>query len=278
MKKYIVIAGASSGIGLELTKKFLDDNAKVFACSRSKKNLKKNKNLIVFDKCDVSKEKDIKRFVRKVKQKTKKIDILINCAGFFGPIGPFYKNKSEDWIYTIKTMVFGTFLMSKHLVPLLKKSIKPTIINFSGGGAFNPFPNYSAYATSKSAVVRLTENMATELKKYKIVVNAIAPGFVLTDIHKKTLKAGPKKSGKKHYEETKKKIIRDSVPISKVIDCIKFLISDSGRKISGKTISASFDPWDKEIFAKKHLEINKSSLYTMQRINLIHLKKEIFEK
>src|SRR5262249_9635289 len=99
------------------------------------------------------------------------------------------------WWQTIETNLRGAFLIAQHMVPLLRNGNWPRLINFSGGGAFSPLANYSAYACAKAAIVRLTECLAEELAPANIRVNAVAPGFVPTEMHQATLAAGESRAG-----------------------------------------------------------------------------------
>jgi len=144
-------------------------------------------------------------------------------------------------------------------------------VNVSGGGAFAPFPNYSAYAVSKAAVVRLTETLAVELAPQGIAVNAIAPGFVATEIHDATLREGVERAGQEHFEQTQRLLRQGAVPIERVVACLQFLLSDRAEGLTGKTISASFDPWGTPTFTAWIPQMNQSELYTLRRINLGHL-------
>lgn len=269
----IVITGAGTGIGATLAKTLSKDGHTIFICGRRINKLEEvasTSNKIHFQSCDVSNEEDAINFSEFVKNKTDYVDILINCAGVFGPIGRFDITDSFEWKKTFEINTFGTYLMTKYLLDLILKSDTKKIINFSGGGAFSPFPNYSSYAVSKAAVVRLSENLATELSDVGVTVNCIAPGFVATDLHKSTLKAGEKNAGNQ-YNITVKKLKKGSVPIDTPVNCVKFLISPESRGLTGKTISASFDKWDTNVFKKNIDELNSSDLYTQRRINLINL-------
>lgn len=151
---------------------------------------------------------------------------------------------------------------------MIKKSKVKKIINFSGGGAFYSFPNYSSYATSKAALVRFTETIADELKLEGISVNCIAPGFVSTNIHKKTIKSGPKSAGKVFFSETINKIKNGGTPLNRIFNCVNFLISEKSKSLTGKTISVNFDPWHEKKFQKNIKKIIKTDELTMRRINL----------
>jgi short-subunit dehydrogenase len=242
----------------------------VIICGNNKNNIlkmKKKKNILSY-KCDVSNLKSVIKFSKSLKTKIKKIDVIINCAGTYGNIGKFYNLSFSQWKKAIEINFFGVFLICKYFLKFLEKSKIKKIINFAGGGAFNAFPNYSSYATSKSAVVRFTETIAEELKSKKISVNCVAPGFVATNIHKKTIKSGVKKAGNKFYFETMKKIKIGGTPYQKIINCLNFLISKRSKSLTGKTISVNFDKWNTTIFQKKISLINSTDALTMRRVNL----------
>ena len=270
----ILITGGGSGIGAALAKELSLDTHSVIICGRTAHKLRKvakiNKNIYYFV-CDVSDEENVIAFSDFVKGKFDYIDVIINCAGLQGAIGRFDQTDSKMWKKTFEINMFGVYLITKHFLPLLCRSNVKKIINFAGGGAFNAFPNYSAYAVSKAGVVRFSENIAVELTDLGVQVNCIAPGFVATDMHKATLNVGEKAAGKEYHEFTKSKLREGSVPIDVVVNCIKFLISESSNGLNGKTISASFDKWNTETFRENIPQITKSDLYTMRRINLINL-------
>lgn len=277
--RHIVVAGASSGIGAAITRELSGAGTALYVCARRTDRLTEvtQNNTIAFGyHCDVSKEDQVKDFVGEVRKQAPQIDALINCAGGFGSIGPTIHTNSDEWFKTVKTVLFGTYLMIKHVAPLMIGERHPRIINFSGGGAFSPFPNYSAYAVSKAAVVRLTENLAVELAPSGIAVNAVAPGFVVTEIHDATLQAGPEAAGAEHFERTQILVEGGQTPIAVPVACVKFLLSDAAKNLTGKTISANFDPWDQPEFVQSIDQINSSDLYTQRRINLVNLPEDEF--
>lgn len=269
----ILITGGGSGIGAALAGDLSRAGHSVVICGRRKNNLlevaRTGKNITTYV-CDVSNEEDVLGFVDFVKGRFDRIDVIINGAGLFGAIGRFDRTDSKVWMKTLEINIFGTYLISKHFLDLLLRSKVKKIINFSGGGAFGTFPNYSAYAVSKAAVVRFSENTAAELADMGVQVNCIAPGFVATQIHEATVKAGEKAAGE-HFNKTISQLKEGSVPIEVVVDCVKFLISPKSNGLIGKTISASFDKWDTDIFRDSIKMIASSDLYTMRRINLVNL-------
>lgn len=273
-RRHVVITGASSGIGAALTKSLAADGCALYVCGRTITDLDDvtRRNIIAFGHpCDVSKEAQVAAFVEKIRARTSHVDGLINCAGHFGAIGPLVDTDSREWLSALEVNLFGTYLMIKHIVPLMKSGSRSSIINFAGGGAFSPFPNYSAYAVSKAAVVRLTETLAVELAASQIAVNAVAPGFVATRIHEATLRVGPDKAGEEHFNYTQRMATQGKDAMERAVSCVQFLLSESAHGLTGKTISAGFDPWSTSAFRERIASINQSDLYTMRRINLVNL-------
>lgn len=274
MTKNIVITGASSGIGAALTHALARDGHRLFVCARRADRLAEvteNGKLAVFSAVDVAKDGDMAGFAALVGKEVEKVDALICCAGAYGPIGPAHEISGDAWMMALSANLFGTFLAARHFIPLMPKHAGARIITFSGGGAFNPLPHYSAYAVSKAGVVRLSETLAEELKPLGIAVNGVAPGFVQTEIHDATLAAGPAKAGTEFYAATQAKLQEGGVPMEIPIGCVRFLLSSASDGLTGKTISAGFDPWRDPEFAQNIAAVNASELYTMRRINIVNL-------
>lgn len=275
----IVIAGASAGIGHALACALAGAGHRVIGCSRDLEALRAALQDVpgaTSFACDVTSESAVTQFVRDVAAMHTHVDVLINCAGGFGAIGPIDQTDSTEWFDTIRANLFGPFLTVKQFLPLLERSRVPHVINFSGGGAFSPFANYSAYAASKTALVRLTETLAVELAGRGIAVNAVAPGFVPTRTHQATIHAGAEKAGLLQYRRAQALYNNRSTALTRdrldtVVRCVEALISPDYRGLTGKTISANFDPWSSVKFREHIQHINKSELYTMRRINVVNL-------
>ncbi len=270
---HIVIAGASSGIGAALCKAFAAEGHDVYICGRRTEKLKAAAagGVANIFTCDVTKRDQAEAFARFVETHTPVIDVLINCAGSFGAIGPLIDTEEEAWWATIDVNLRGTYLMTRNFLPMLRKSESGRIVNFSGGGAFSAFPNYSAYACSKAAVVRLTECLAAELIADGITVNAIAPGIMASEIHQATIAAGVKKVGRLQYQRTMAIMQDGGAPMQNVIDCVRALISPAMAGLTGKTISCNFDPWMTGAFQVYSADITRSDLYSMRRVNVSNL-------
>lgn len=186
---FVVITGASKGIGLEIVKQFLaDDDTFVLAVSRSSKELNHLKtkypnNLItVFG--DLTKTTTIKNIVSAVSRKKNKVDVLINNAGAITN-KPFAKITSGELSHIYNVNVFAPFVLIQKLLPALGKKGKSHIVNIGSMGGFqgsSKFAGLSAYSSSKSALAGLTECLAEEFKDKNISVNCLAIGAVQTEM------------------------------------------------------------------------------------------------
>jgi NAD(P)-dependent dehydrogenase (short-subunit alcohol dehydrogenase family) len=270
----ILISGASSGIGAAVAHSLAEQGHRIFICARRAERLAavaQDFSGIEPHVCDVSDEAQIERLFTAIQTKTDALDVLINCAGGFGEIGPITVADSTRWWRTIETNLKGTFLLIRHALPLLQNGDHPRIINFAGGGAFSPFPNYSAYACSKAAIVRLTECLAGELAPLNIRINAIAPGFVPTPMHEATLTAGQERAGRMQYQRTHAILRQGGPSMDHVVNCVRMMILPALDELTGKTISSNFDPWETPIFQECLPDIVRSDLYTLRRINIVNL-------
>lgn len=279
--KIVLITGGSLGIGKAVAEKCALAGATVIIASRTEKDLKDA--LAALRKIsaaphqsrvlDVSDKPEVEKAAAWVQSAYGKLDGLVNNAGIYGPIGPLHEINLDDFEAAWRINFMGTVYMCHYFAPLLKGQ-KGKIVNFSGGGASGPFPNYSAYAATKTAVVRLTENLAEEFAPLGIHVNAVGPGFVVTRLHEQTLKAGESKAGKKFLENTRKQIEKGGVSPEIAADLTVFLLSDEAVNINGKFLSAPWDPWQKPEYLKKLAE--EPGLATLRRIdgmNFIEVKK-----
>jgi NAD(P)-dependent dehydrogenase (short-subunit alcohol dehydrogenase family) len=148
--------------------------------------------------------------------------------------------------------------------PHFKKAARGKIIQLSGGGATSPLPGLSAYAASKAAVIRFVETLAEETRPHHIDVNAIAPGALNTRMLDEFLAAGPERIGLAFYERSLRQKKNGGAPLGKGADLAVFLGSPLSDGITGKLISAVWDPWEA---LPNHLEdLNGTDIYTLRRI------------
>lgn len=268
-KRVAIITGGTGGIGRAVVKSFLAKGYKVALIARDKEKLKD------FPEClgvvaDVANFGPLNTAVRKIISKYGQVDVLVNVAGVLGTIGQFHTNPSELWEKVIKVNLFGTANMCRLVLPYMLNRHAGKIVNFAGGGAVQPFVNFSAYATSKAAVVRLTENLAKEYQKFNIQINSVSPGLINTLMLDSALKAGAKKTGAEYYQrvvKAKKQGGDNPVTAAELV----VWLSEKKNKLSGKLIAAQWDGW-RAFSPGKIKQINQSSLYALRRIDNIHFK------
>lgn len=262
--KKIIITGGSMGIGLAVAKECALNGAVVIIAARNRIDLERanyeiNKlsesNHLSYS-LDVSDFNSVKEFAEWLKSKKIKVDGLVNCAGILGPIGKTTDVDMNKFTEAINVNLLGTIYMCHIFFSLFNKDKNKKIVNFSGGGGASPFPNYSAYASSKAAIIRFTENLALELAEEKFDINCVAPGFVITRLHQQTLLAGSEKAGNSYYDTTNKQIEDGGVPPEIAAELCTFLLSNDSDGITGKFISAPWDPWKEKDFQMKLREDN----------------------
>jgi 3-oxoacyl-[acyl-carrier protein] reductase len=174
---------------------------------------------------------------------------LVTAAAVLEPIGPTGSVDPDRVLATIRINLWGTFLAIHHTLPALAAAEEGAIVTLSGGGATGPLPRYDAYAMSKAGVVRLTENLASD--EPGVRANAVAPGFVATGMHDATLAAGPELAGPSHLERTRDRLREGGVPAARAAALTAFLLGPEGAGITGKLISAQWDPWDDPAFRSR---------------------------
>ena len=269
----IIITGGAGGIGAKLTKHLIRKNYSITVIGRNKsrfENLSINSSNVQFYTIDISSTKDVELFYKWYSDLNNSIFALINAAGVQPPIGEFKNNNNQEWENNLNTNICGTANMIKGAIPLLKIGKHNKIINFSGGGATSSRPNFSAYAVSKIAIVKLTEIIAHELNKYSIDVNAVAPGAINTDMLKEIIEAGSDCAGVEYNDAIKRQKKGGESP-DKIIELCDFLLSERSNGISGKLISAIWDDYKNEKFIKRLK--NDSDFCTLRRIDSTNFDK-----
>jgi len=266
-----IITGGGRGIGKAIAIAFAREGANLVLASRTLSELEATKKEIMNSSditveivpVDVSQPLEVEKLVDHTLKRLATIDVLVNCAGIYGPIGLITDSDSRKWLQAIQINLFGTFLCIKSVLPEMMKKKRGKIINLSGGGAVSPFPRFSAYSASKAAVVRLTETLAEEVREYNIDINAIAPGGVNTRLLDEVLEAG-EAAGRDFLQKSIKQKEEGGTPPEKSADLAVFLASSQSDGLTGRMLSAVWDNWQG---IPDHLEkIMSSDIYTMRRI------------
>lgn len=270
----IVVTGASQGLGKAVARACVREGAHLLLCARSQDQLESTRaelsaqassgQLILAHAADVSRPEDVSGLIESAASRLPSLDGLVNNAGIYGPIGPTEEVVWEEWRQAIEINLMGTVLLCRAVLPIFRRNRAGKIVNLSGGGATAPLPQFSAYAASKAAVVRFTETLAEETRGAGIDVNAVAPGPLNTRLLDEVLAAGPQRAGEAFYQRSVKQRDEGGASLEKAADLCAFLLSSHCDGITGKLISAVWDPWNRlpELLAQS----NSGDVYTLRRI------------
>lgn len=275
-----VITGASQGFGLAVAERYLRDGARVFLCARQEGPLRAaaeqlaastgRGDAIKWTAADVASEADVNRLVREAVDAFGGIDTLVANAGIYGPKGAIQDVDWAEWVQALNINLCGTILCCRAVLPHLlanapnANGARGKIVLLSGGGATKPMPNLSAYAASKAALVRFGETLAEEVRDAGIDVNSVAPGALNTRLLQEVLEAGPEKVGAAFYEASLKQQASGGTPLDKGAALCAYLASSESDGVTGRLISAVWDPWD--TLSSRLPELKKSDIYTLRRI------------
>ena len=186
-----------------------------------------------------------------------KIDALINNAAIQTPIGNSWEINWDEWNKCMSVNLQAPIKLMRAFVPYMIKQNYGKIINMSGGGATSSRPAFSAYATSKTGLVRFSEILADEVSEYGVDVNCIAPGAMNTSMQEEVLRS--ENSPDKDIRVAEETLTKTNT-MDKPIALVKWLLSEKSDGITGKLISAVWDDW-KLLEDKTH----SKDLYTLRR-------------
>lgn len=269
--KIAIVTGGARGIGFAIAKELIRNGAKVIICSRTKSDLQKALGILNKKKgiafgiiCDVSRLSDCNKLIKFTLGRSNKIDILINNAGVYGPIGPFEKLNLREWKKAFDINLMGMVYLSHLVIPIMEKNGGGKIINLCGAGVggSRTMPRFSAYFTSKSAIASFSEVLADELQEKNIQVNSISPGAVNTYLNDYLIKQGAKKAGKQMYEVALKQKKEGGTSPELAAQLIAYLASDLSGHITGRLLSAKWNPPDK----LKNIKLTQN-FYKLRRID-----------
>jgi NAD(P)-dependent dehydrogenase (short-subunit alcohol dehydrogenase family) len=270
----ILVTGGNSGIGKAVAAACVAAGADVAICGRNASSLEAAKKelqaiagegqRIAATAADVSNPQQVAQLVAWITAQIPHLSGLVNAAGVLGPKGDLDEIDPDEWIATIQVNLIGTMLVCRAVLPHFRARGDGQIVNFSGGGATSPRPRFSAYAASKAAVVRLTENLAHELEGTHISVNAIAPGAVNTRMLEEVLATGPEKVGEQAYSDALKQKTTGGTPADKAAALCVMLLAGAAEGVTGRLISAVWDPW--KSLNERQEELARSDIYTLRRI------------
>jgi NAD(P)-dependent dehydrogenase (short-subunit alcohol dehydrogenase family) len=272
IRKYALVTGATRGLGEYILNALWLSGWSIFAVARTRDDLlnlvgklpsRDGQDIFIFP-CDIGNEHQINNLVNEVKNKLIHLDLLINNAAIHGPIGSFLENDFDLWREAFEVNFFGPANLSRQLAQIMGNKSRSSIINISGGGAAGLRPNFSAYASSKTALVRFSETLADELKTNNINVNCISPGPMATKLLRELTMLSKINVPQKEIDTANSIIEKQTHSMDAVVSLILFLTTKEANKITGKLISAIWDNWQNW---PNHIEeLISSDLYTLRRV------------
>lgn len=238
-KKVAIITGASSGIGRAAVRVFLENDFQTVAVGRNEKELnsfrREIKNLkggLKIQLADIRETSQVERLIIETSENFGRIDVLVNAAGIIAS-GTIENTTLDDWDKMLAINLRSVFHLMQICVPRLEKT-EGNIVNVSSVAGTRSFPNILAYSVSKAALDQLTRCAALELAPKNIRVNAVNPGVVETNLHKRS---GMNKDDYEKFLEHSKTthpIGRVGKP-SEIADLIFYLASEKASWITGAT-------------------------------------------
>lgn len=232
-----IITGGARGIGKKISQTFLKEGASVYIFDVNQEEGARTvgelqpayDGKVIFFKVDITDEKNVEQSIEKIIEAEGRIDILVNNAGITRD-NLILRMSLEDWKKVIDINLTGAFICSKHTVKYMVKNRSGKIINISSIVGVHGNAGQSNYSASKAGIIGLTKTLARELAGRNILVNAIAPGYIETEMTEKL------------SDKIKEKLM-EQIPIGRlgsVGDVAKtalFLASDDSNYITGTVIN-----------------------------------------
>lgn len=269
-----LITGGTQGLGFEIARAYLDAGAAgICICGRDDNALQTAitelseraapAQKVLGALADVSRPGDVDRLVSSALSGLGEVTVLVSNAGVYGPKGAIDETDWSEWARAIEINLLGSVLPARALAAHFVRRGYGKIIQLSGGGATGPLPGLSAYAASKAGVVRFAETLAEELREHSIDVNSIAPGALNTRMLDEVLEAGPGRVGENFYQRALEQRRTGGVPLRKGAELAVFLAAAASDGITGRLLSAVWDPWPELPTRREDLG---SDVYTLRRI------------
>tara|TARA_B100001250_G_scaffold300104_1_gene261776 strand:- start:10867 stop:11625 length:759 start_codon:yes stop_codon:yes gene_type:complete len=235
--KLVIVTGAGSGIGQQITKDLISSGAVVAALGRNIDKLKsietnKTQNLHSFE-CDISIEENVESTFKEVHEKISVPYGLVNCAGINPSRNAISETESKHWDETIAVNLTGTFNCIKHIIGFLKSKNEGSIVNISSIAGISALEKRSAYTASKAGVIGLTKSTAIDYSQFNIRVNCVCPGYVETPLVSNYLE------GLKPDEEeslVKSHLLGRLGSVNDISNAVNFLLSPESSWITGAIV------------------------------------------
>jgi 3-oxoacyl-[acyl-carrier protein] reductase len=269
-----IVTGASQGLGRAIARAYVEAGASLMLCARDEALLLRSRDelaslaapgqAVVARAADVSHPDDVQRLVESTLETLGGLEILVNNAGVYGPMGAIDEIPWAEWLRAIDININGSVLPLRAVLPHFRQQRYGKVIQLSGGGATSPLPRITAYAASKAAIVRLTESVALDVRELGIDINSVAPGALNTRMMVELLAAGATAVGESFYARMKKLAGEGTTPLEVGAALAVYLGSAASDGITGRLISAPWDPWG--TLHHHRAELESTDIYTLRRI------------
>ena len=239
--KVCIVTGASGGIGSAVVKKFygngyavgmLDINEDALKTVIEKENLDPAR--VRCHTLDVSVEQQVKDTIEGILDARGRIDALVNTAAIIGKYNPTMDYTFENFKRIYEINVFGTFLMMEHVLPIMKKQGKGSIVNFGSVSGMTGYTYEIGYGSSKWAIIGMTKNVANEYGQFGIRANSVSPGWVNTNMFRKSVEDYKNFSDS---QVTLGPLGRPAEP-EEIANVVYFLSSDEASYVNGSNVLA----------------------------------------
>ncbi len=240
-RKVCIVTGASGGIGSAVVKKFygngyavemLDINEDALKTVIEKENLDPAR--VRCHTLDVSVEQQVKDTIEGILDAQGRIDALVNTAAIIGKYNPTIDYTFENFKRIYEINVFGTFLMMEHVLPIMKKQGKGSIVNFGSVSGMTGYTYEIGYGSSKWAIIGMTKNVANEYGQFGIRANSVSPGWVNTNMFRKSVEDYKNFSDS---QVTLGPLGRPAEP-EEIANVVYFLSSDEASYVNGSNVLA----------------------------------------
>lgn len=240
-RKVCIVTGASGGIGSAVVKKFygngyavgmLDINEDALKTVIEKENLDPAR--VRCHTLDVSVEQQVKDTIEGILDARGRIDALVNTAAIIGKYNPTIDYTFENFKRIYEINVFGTFLMMEHVLPIMKKQGKGSIVNFGSVSGMTGYTYEIGYGSSKWAIIGMTKNVANEYGQFGIRANSVSPGWVNTNMFRKSVEDYKNFSDS---QVTLGPLGRPAEP-EEIANVVYFLSSDEASYVNGSNVLA----------------------------------------